>query len=290
MRFWLCKVARYAPVLIGKSRYASWGSFILYQDQVYGFVSICEDPHICRVSLFRSANLYTFNEVGEVLSDGLTAAPFIFDDKFYLIYVDRKRGNKVRIAVSRDIEGPYKDFATVATPELFGATEIDLGSNVYIRGPLVDVIVSNILPYPRNLWVLRISVNGGFVNTWRIWQSPGLPGPWHSLHNASLYKFDDYYVLLSASNDYTGSPYRGYIVGFYMDSLYNMDRAVKQIVIDASAQSPALLGRDAVLGADTPSLVLAKDRAILYFSIVDRSVGRPWDIYAAEFVPCNYAH
>jgi hypothetical protein len=75
-----------------------------------------------------------------------------------------------------------------------------------------------------------------------------------------------------------------------MDSLYNMDGAVKQIVIDASAQSPALLGRDAVLGADTPSLVLAKDRAILYFSIVDRSVGRPWDIYVAEFVPCDYAH
>ncbi|MGC8974404.1 MAG: hypothetical protein ACP5KY_09450, partial [Thermoproteus sp.] len=118
----------------------------------------------------------------------------------------------------------------------------------------------------------------------------GTPGPWHSLHNASAYRVGDYYLLLSASNDYSEKPHRGYIVGFVMDRLYDVEGAGKFVLLDASAESHRFVGRRAVLGADTPSLLMGGGGAYLYLSVVDREAGGPWDIYLIKYRQCAYAY
>lgn len=53
---------------------------------------------------------------------------------------------------------------------------------------MVDLVVSNILPYPRSLYLLRFSISGNFITVKSLVNGFGVPGPWHSLHNASVYR------------------------------------------------------------------------------------------------------
>ncbi|AET33367.1 hypothetical protein [Pyrobaculum ferrireducens] len=288
--FPLCEAVEITPVLRGIAPYAAWGSAVKYGDWIYMYVSRCEGSRSCSVVAYRSRDYASFSEVGVVLEDGLTAAPFFWGDRYYLVYVDRKRGNRVRLASSREPDSGFSDLAILATPSSFNAAEVDLGCNVYVRGNAVDVLVSNILPYPRGLWVLRFTPGGGFIGAWRLVAGAGTPGPWHSLHNASAYRVGDYYLLLSASNDYSEKPHRGYIVGFVMDRLYDVEGAGKFVLLDASAESHRFVGRRAVLGADTPSLLMDGGGAYLYLSVVDREAGGPWDIYLIKYRQCAYAY
>ncbi|GAB6943608.1 hypothetical protein JCM14467A_03900 [Vulcanisaeta sp. JCM 14467] len=283
-------IAEVRPVLVGIADYAVWGSvFRDFDSSINLYASICGGPRDCSIVLYRSLDGISFREVGTVISDGLTAAPFRFGELYYIVYVDRKRGNRVRLAVSRNPDSGFKDEAIIATPQVFGnAAEIDLGCNVYMRGPMVDLIVSNILPYPRNLYLLRFSVSGNFVMARPLVNGSGVPGPWHSLHNASVYRVGDTYYLLSASNDYSQKPYRGYILTFIMDSPYNVSDSFRYVLIDATQLSKLFVGRETVLGADTPSLLVSGNEILLYLSVVDRSDG-PWNLYVIKYKGENYA-
>lgn len=278
------------PVLVGVADYAVWGSIFRDFDGSIGlYASICGSPRDCSIIFYKSLDGIAFKEVGSVINDGLTAAPFRFGDLYYLVYVDRKRGNRVRLAASKNPDSGFKDEAILATPQMFGnAAEVDLGCNVYARGPMVDILVSNILPYPRNLYLLRFSVNGNFVAAKPLAGGSGVTGPWHSLHNASVYKIGDAYYLLSASNDYSQKPYKGYILALVMDSPYNISDALRYVLIDATKQSKLFVGREAVLGADTPSLLMTDGGALLYLSVVDRG-GGPWNLYAVRYKSVRYA-
>ncbi|WP_243679483.1 hypothetical protein [Vulcanisaeta souniana] len=75
---------------------------------------------------------------------------------------------------------------------------------------------------------------------------------------------------MSASNDYSQKPYRGYIVAFVMDYPYNIGDSLRYVLIDATQLSKLFIGRETVLGADTPSLLMRNDDALLYLSVVDR--------------------
>ncbi|WP_243679484.1 hypothetical protein [Vulcanisaeta souniana] len=45
---------------------------------------------------------------------------------------------------------------------------------------MVDLVVSNILPYPRSLYLLRFSISGNFITVKSLVNGFGVPGPWHS--------------------------------------------------------------------------------------------------------------
>ncbi len=279
------------PVLVDVADYAVWGS--VYRDfdgSINLYASICGSPHDCSIVFYRSIDGFSFREVGTVIEDGLTAAPFRFGDSYYLVYVDRKRGNRVRLAVSRNPDSGFRDEAIIATPQVFdNATEVDLGCNVSVRGPMINLIVSNILPYPRNLYLLRFSISGNFITAKPLVSGSGAPGPWHSLHNASVYRVSDAYYLLSASNDYSQKPYRGYIVVFVMDSPYNINDSLRYVLIDATQLSRPFVGRETELGTDTPSLLMMGDEALLYLSVVDRN-GGPWNLYVVKYKSERYVH
>lgn len=278
------------PVLVGVSNYAVWGSVFRDFDGSIGlYASICSGPRDCSIVFYRSLDGFSFREIGTVIGDGLTAAPFRFGDLYYLVYVDRKRGNRVRLAVSRGPDSGFRDETIIATPQVFGnAAEVDLGCNVYMRGPMIDLVVSNILPYPRSLYLLRFSISGNFIMAKPLVSGSGVPGPWHSLHNASMYRFGDTYYLLSASNDYSQKPYRGYILTFIMESPYNVSDSFKYVLIDATQLSRLFINRETVLGADTPSLLMRGDEALLYLSVVDRG-GGPWNLYVVRYKSERYA-
>ncbi len=276
-------------VMESPTQYALWSSLFRDDDTIHMYASECEGPRKCHVRYYLSLDGRSFKGKDVVLDDGLTAAPFKYGDEYYLVYVDRQRGNRVRLAKSREPQGPFTDIAVLATPEVFHASDVDLGCNVLVQGPIINIIVSNILPYPRQLYALRFTTRGGLVSVKKLGLGTGLPGPWHSLHNASIYRFDDLYYLVSASNDYSSNPYRGYLNLVVMDRLYDVRGSAKMVILDLTTHSQTIVGRHTVLGADTPSVIRNHDRIHLYFSAVDRLSKSPWNLFMAEYRIVKYS-
>lgn len=113
-------VVEVKPVLVGVANYAVWGGSVFrdFDGSIGLYASVCGGPRDCSIVFYRSLDGFSFKEVGTVIDDGLTAAPFRFGDSYYLVYVDRKRGgNRVRLAVSRTPDSGFRDEAIIATPQ-----------------------------------------------------------------------------------------------------------------------------------------------------------------------------
>ncbi|WP_243676047.1 hypothetical protein [Vulcanisaeta distributa] len=74
-----------------------------------------------------------------------------------------------------------------------------------------------------------------------------------------------------------------------MDHPYNVGDSFRYVLIDATQLSKLFIGREAVLGADTPSLLMSDGEALLYLSVVDRN-GGPWNLYVVRYKSERYTH
>jgi hypothetical protein len=269
--------------------------------KTYLFYTGSVDPqwNTASIGVAKSLDGINFTKVGPIITTGVqSVTPAIFKafNRYYMVYAfkpSRLQGRRLAIAVSDNLEGPWKFIQELIKPEhRWEGKDIDIGPSVVSLSQNEFLIyysnVSNKFSFKqllfgpkiyRQIGILKLRILEHKILAERFLGNPlshlnGPKGSWNeSLFCPGYLRLNDkHYLLPSASTYSIGFPYKQYI-GLMEDSSPFFEKPKsKNILIDGPKMKNQILPRiKSEIALDTPSPLAKGNEVWLYYSVMDRA-------------------